>query len=62
MIFDVYEHPSFEATYEDRQASQKVAKGLGVGVLSTLVAAAAFWRYYWTDSSPLSSSLVPIVD
>ncbi|KAI0031853.1 hypothetical protein K488DRAFT_71087 [Vararia minispora EC-137] len=53
MLFDIYEHPAFEATYEDKLRSPVVARRLGVGMLTTLLAATAVWRYFWTDRSPV---------
>jgi hypothetical protein len=50
-MFDVYEHPSFEA---DKAAAHTTIQRLGVGVGATVsaIAAISFWGYYWSDSSP----------
>jgi hypothetical protein len=51
-IFDVYEHPSFEAEKADKTAAVRTTiRGLGVGatVSAAAIAAISFWGYYWSD-------------
>lgn len=53
-IFDVYEHPSFEA---DKTAGVRTTiRRLGVGAtVSAAIAAIGFWGYYWSDPNPQSA-------
>jgi hypothetical protein len=54
MLFDIYEHPGFEASYEDALSSRRVARHIGIGTLVTaVVAATALWR--WKDRGAFPS-------
>jgi hypothetical protein len=57
-IFDVYEHPSFEAE-KDKATVQTTIRRLGVGATVgatvSALAAISFWGYYWSNSSPQSA-------
>jgi hypothetical protein len=55
-IFDVYEHPSFEA--DKTAAVRTTIRRLGVGatVSAAAIAAISFWGYYWSD--PIAQSAV----
>lgn len=54
-IFDVYEHPSFEA--DKTAAVRSTIRRLGVGatVSAAAIAAISFWGYYWSDPTPQSA-------
>ncbi len=57
-IFDVYEHPTFEADKADKVATQAIIRRLGVGATVSALAAISFWGYYWSDTNSPPSFLV----